>query len=489
MASPNLCNRTLAFCVSKTGISLRTLAAIVLSVCAAVLLGGQSSTSNSDLTTIVHVTVVDVATGKELPDQTVVLREDHIISVAAFDANAAPPQGRVLDVHGAFLIPGLWDMHVHIQDLEDLPLYIANGVTGVRMMFGVKESNDLRSRLAKEPAAPELLLGSIIVDGDPPVWPGSIVINNAKEARRAVNEIKASGADFVKIYNGIPRDAYFALVDESRKQNIPFAGHLPFEIRASEASNAGQRSIEHLTGIAIACSSREKDLIKQLRPLRYIENIYAQVEAIRSFDSARCQDLFAQFRRNNTWQVPTLTVHRAMGYMNDSHFTSDPRVSYMSGEVRRRWDPTNDFRFRRWRPQDFELHRGIFKADEQMVRLMFRAGVPLLAGTDAMNPYCLPGFSLHDELALLVESGLTPLAALQAATLRPAEFLSRTTELGSIAPGKRADLVLLSADPLADIHNTTQIQAVWLRGKYFDRAALDQLLATAKHRHGKSKLD
>jgi imidazolonepropionase-like amidohydrolase len=230
-------------------------------------------------------------------------------------------------------------------------------------------------------------------------------------------------------------------------------------------------------------------LIKQLRPLHYFENLNATVEAIRSFDSARCQGLFAQFRRNSTWQVPTLTVHRAMGYMNDSHFTSDPRVAYMSGDVRRRWDPANDFRFRRWRPQDFELHRQLFKADEQMVGIMFRAGVPLLAGTDVMNPYCLPGFSLHDELALLVESGLTPLAALQAATLRPAEFLGRTSELGSVAPGKRADLVLLSADPLADIHNTTQIQAVWLRGKYFDRAALDQLLANAKHRHGKSKLD
>lgn len=469
----------------------RPLAAIALTVSAATLQAAQSPAPAADpnATAIIHVTVVDVATGKESPDQTVVLQGDHIVSVSAFDANAAPPQGRVLDAHGAFLIPGLWDMHVHIQDLEDLPLYIANGVTGVRLMFGVKKSNDLRARLSEEPAAPEVLFGSIIVDGDPPVWPGSIVIHNAKDARRAVDEIKAGGADFVKIYNSIPREAYFALVDESRKQNIPFAGHLPFEIRASEASDAGQRSIEHLTGIAIACSKQEQDLIRQLRPLRYFENLNATVEAIRSFDAAKCQDLFAQFRRNSTWQVPTLTVHRAMGYMNDTHFTSDPRVAYMSSDVRRRWDSSNDFRFRRWRPQDFDLHRQLLKADEQMVGIMFRAGIPLLAGTDSMNPYCMPGFSLHDELALLVESGLTPLAALQAATLRPAEFLGRSNELGSIAAGKRADLVLLSADPLADIHNTTQIQSVWLRGKYFDRAALDQLLANAKHRHGKSKLD
>ncbi len=137
---------------------------------------------------------------------------------------------------------------------------------------------------------------------------------------------------------------------------------------------------------------------------------------------------------------------------------------------------------------EFELHRNLFTADKQLVGLMFRAGVPLLAGTDAMNPFCFPDFSLHDELALLVESGLTPLAALQSATLHPAEFLGRTGEQSLIAPGKRADLVLLSADPLADINNTMQIQAAWLHGKYLDRASLDRLLEDAKRRSGKGKL-
>jgi hypothetical protein len=464
-----------------------TLAAIVLMAFAALLTPVKNP--ELDTTTIVHVTVVDVSSGKELPDQTVVLEGDRIVSAAAFDPTAAAPQGRVVDAQGAFLMPGLWDMHVHIQDLEDLPLYVANGVTGVRLMFGSKKTKELRARFASVPVSPDILVGSAIVDGDPPAWPGSIVTHKSDDARRVVDEIKESGADFVKIYNGIPRDAFFALADEARKQSIPFSGHLPFEIRASEASDAGQRSIEHLTGIAIACSSREQDLIKQLRPLQYIENTNLIAEAVRGFDAAKCQALFAQFCRNMTWQVPTLTVHRAFGYMNDSQFTSDPRVAYMSEQVRRRWKPSNDSRFRRWTRQEFELHRGLFRADKQMVGMMFRAGVPLLAGTDAMNPYCMPGFSLHDELVLLVESGLTPLAALQAATLRPAEFLGRPEELGGITPGKRADLVLLSADPLADIHNTTQIQAVWLRGKYLDRAALDQLLAAAKHRQGTSKLD
>jgi amidohydrolase family protein len=440
-----------------------------------------------EITSISHVTVIDVSSGAKLADRTVLLQGDRILSVYGPESPKAP-QGRVIDAHGAFLIPGLWDMHVHIQDLEDLPLYIANGVTGVRMMFGVKKPNELRTRLATAPASPEVIVGSIILDGDPPVWDGSILIHKPDDARRVVDEMKASGADFVKIYNGIPRDAYFALADEAHKQNIPFVGHLPFEIRASEASDAGQRSIEHLTGIAIACSKREQSLMKELRPLHYIENTNATVEAIRSFDAAKCQELFAEFRHNGTWQVPTLTVHRGMAFLNDRHFTSDPRLAYMSSDVRYRWQPENDFRFRRWRPEEFELHRGLFNADKQMVGIMFRAGVPLLAGTDSMNPFCFPGFSLHDELALLVDSGLTPLAALQAATLRPAEFFGRTADLGTVAPGKLADLVLLSADPLVDIHNTTQIQAVWFRGKYFDRAALDGLLEAAKHRHGKGRL-
>jgi hypothetical protein len=464
--------------------SLFTALALILSGGCAVI----AQTHPQNTTSITHVTVVDVASGKEMPDQTVVLQGERILSVVAFDS-ANPPQGQVIDAHSKFLIPGLWDMHVHIQDLEDLPLYIANGVTGVRLMFGSKHTPSLRAKIAAVAAAPEVIFGSAIVDGDPPVWEGSIIIRKPDDARRTVDEIKADGADFVKIYNDIPRDAYFALAEEARKQNIPFVGHLPYGVRASEASDAGQRSIEHLDGIAIACSKHEQNIIKELHPLHYIEKMNLVAEAFRTFDAAQCQALFAQFRRNGTWQVPTLTVHRGMAFLNDGHFTSDARLAYMSGDVRYRWQPQNDFRFRRWPPAEFELHRGLFNADKKMVGLMCRAGGPLLAGTDAMNPFCFPGFSLHDELALLVESGLTPLAALQSATIRPAEFLGRTEEFGRVAPGKRADLVLLSADPLTSIHNSTQIQAVWLHGKYFDRTALDRLLEDAKHRTGKGKLD
>src|SRR5277367_576173 len=234
---------------------------LLLSSCAAAQQPAQASPVAD--TAITHVTVIDVATGSELKDQTVRIHGSRIVSIstagspaqssdAPLPTSAAPG---IIDAHGGFLIPGLWDMHVHVHDTMELPLYIANGVTGIRIMSGDRDEAALRAELARQSPSPEIYLASAIVDGSPPVWPGSIVINNPKDARRAVDEIKSSGADFIKVYTRIPRDAYFALADEAKAQHIDFEGHVPEAITAQEASAAGQRTIEHLTGIALACSS------------------------------------------------------------------------------------------------------------------------------------------------------------------------------------------------------------------------------------------
>jgi hypothetical protein len=307
-------------------------------------------------------------------------------------------------------------------------------------------------------------------------------VKKPADARRTVDEIKAGGADFVKVYNRIPRDAYFAIADEAKQQHIPFEGHVPDAITAQEASAAGQRSIEHLTGIAQACSSSQDSITAEMNHVQFFRNRLAlEAQAFRTLDQAKCQSLFAEFRANDTWQVPTLTVLRLWGHLDDSKFLSDPRLAYIDRKFRDRWQERIQPQLHHWNFSQFELVRYLFKMDQHVVGAMFRAGVPMMAGTDAMNPYCFPGFSLHDELALLVESGLTPLAALQAATVNPAKFLGRTEEMGTVEAGKAADLVLLGADPLADIHNTTQIQAVWLQGQFFDKAALDAMLEKAWH--------
>lgn len=177
----------------------------------------------SPVNSIRHVTIINVATGAKLADQTVTLHADRIASIASTtEADNALPNS--VDAHGAFLIPGLWDMHVHVHDKDELPLYVANGVTGIRIMSGDKDTAGLRKQLASESPSPEIYLASAIVDGSPPVWDGSIVVKKPDDARRKVDEIKASGADFVKVYSRIPRDAYFAIADEAKRQHIPFEG-------------------------------------------------------------------------------------------------------------------------------------------------------------------------------------------------------------------------------------------------------------------------
>jgi hypothetical protein len=428
---------------------------------------------------IQHVTVVNVKTGEELPGQTVRIQGNRILSVGPAQDSAAIPGA--VDAHGGYLIPGLWDMHIHIHETEELPLYIANGVTGVRLMAGDRKTAALRAELSRVTPSPEIDLASAIVDGSSPMWPGSIVVKRADDARKAVDEIKAGGADFIKVYNGIPRDAYFALADEAKRQHIEFEGHVPFAVTAQEASAAGQRSIEHLTGIALACSSDQETLMLAMQRAMYFrDRLMLEAMGYRTVDAKKCSALLAEFRANNTWQVPTLTVLRMWGRLDDRKVTTDPRLAYIDRRSKDGWWDRTLPQQRRWNSEMFQMTRGIFAVDQQIVRNMDRSGVPLMAGTDAMNPYCFPGFSLHDELALLVDSGLTPLAALQAATLNPARFLGRTAELGTVEPGKIANLVLLRADPLANIHNTTQIEAVWLRGQYFDRNALDGLLQHAR---------
>jgi len=431
-------------------------------------------------TSIIHVTVVDVATGAELKDKTVKIKGNRIVFIAPTqEADSALPGA--VNAHGAYLIPGLWDMHIHVHDTNELPLYIANGVTGVRIMSGERETAAYRAELGRQSPSPEIYLASAIVDGSSPVWPGSIVVKNAGEARRAVDEIKTGGADFIKVYTRLSRDAYFALADEAKQQHIPFEGHVPDAITAQEASAAGQRSIEHLTGIAEACSSQAERLMGALKRQPFFrDRLMVEVEGYRSIDQAKCRALFDEFRRNDTWQVPTLTVLRLWGSLDDSKFTSDARLAYIGRRSRDRWQERTEPQRRRWSFEEFRMARSLFTMEEHVVGSMFRAGVPMMAGTDAMNPYCFPGFSLHDELALMVESGLTPLAALQAATINPAKFMGRSSESGTVETGKIANLVLLRGDPLADIHNTAQIQGVWLGGKYFDEGALAQMLETAK---------
>jgi imidazolonepropionase-like amidohydrolase len=314
--------------------------------------------------------------------------------------------------------------------------------------------------VAENGVGPRLALAGTIVDGPRPYWKGSIAVTTADDARAAVRKTKADGFDFVKIYNGIPRAAFFALAAEARKEGIPFAGHLPGAIRATEASAAGMKSMEHLQGLLLAISTKGEG---------------------RSTDPAKAAALWQAFKANGTWQVPTLTLLRYEAYSNDPAHAADPRLRYMPAAVRAMWANAQAERIKDVPPEAFDFQDRLFRRRIALVGEMHRAGVGILAGSDVLNPYCYPGFGLHDELALLVEAGLSPMAALQAATRDAAAFLQRN-DFGTVEAGKLADLVLLDADPLQDIRNTRRIAAVVAGGKLHARAALERMLADAEAR-------
>jgi len=433
---------------------------------------------------ITHVTVIDTVSGGRATDRTVTILGDKISRIQSTDDHKLLAGAKVIDGRGKFLIPGLWDMHVHGSAWAPsfLTLAIANGVTGVRDMFGPANANEFRKELAAQhTVAPALYLASPIVDGDPPIWPGSIVARNASEARQVVDEQKRRGADFIKVYSRLSREAYFAILDEAKRRDIPVAGHVPSEVTALEATAAGQRTFEHLLGMPVACSSDgdklQAQMLKEQTPTERKEIL---LKAARTYDSKKCERLAMELKRNGTWIVPTLVVHRSIATLNELNSHPDDRLRYFGPELQDSFRAKDDFRLKGYTAKDFDRERELFVFHKKLTGEMARWGVRVLAGTDTGNPYVFPGFSLHEELALLVDSGLTPLAALQAATWNAAQIMGATKTRGSIAKGKLADLVLLDADPLLDIHNTTRISAVVLQGHAFNRGELDELLGSVE---------
>jgi len=409
------------------------------------------------LSAVVDVTVIDAAKGVARPGQTVVLRGGRIEAAGDAGHVGVPQRARVIDGKGKFLIPGLWDMHAHVlwPGLDGFfPLFVANGVTGVRDMgthFPPPVVERWRDQVRKAArVGPRFVWAGPVVDGPTPVWPGSTPVASEADARRAVRDRKAQGMDFVKVYEFLARDHYFALMDEAKRVGIPVVGHVPQSITAAEASDAGQRCIEHLSG---------------------------------SVDEDGAAELAARFKRNGTWVCPTLAIDWTFALRDDPAVSGRAELKYLPEAV----------------VKVVQLpipHPGAEVAMRQLrrkaavLRVMHRAGVPVLAGTDGPMAASVPGFSLHDELRLLVkEAGFTPAEALRAATFNPAVFLGKEAEMGSVEAGKVADLVLLEADPLKDIENVRRIATVIADGRVFDRKDLDRILAGVAADAAANRLD
>ncbi|HXH68129.1 MAG TPA: amidohydrolase family protein [Candidatus Limnocylindrales bacterium] len=446
---------------------------------------------------ITHVSVVDTKSGELKVNQTIVLASGKILRIFPSADYRPEPGAQVIDARGKFLIPGLWDMHVHIAGISAdpkwskdviLPLLTAMGVTGVRDMGGdltVLQAWRREIESGKR-IGPHIVAGGPMLVSRGKKTPEQIPITNAEEAREAVRSLKLAGADFIKIIDLPSREAFFAVADEAKRQKLPFVGHVPSVVTASEASDAGMHSIEHVvySNLEMDCSAKEDELRARERAARATHEAGTSArllqEAMTSYDPQKAAALWERFRRNGTWLVPTLVSIEALSRHNAAPETqaNDPRLEFVPDSLRKEWDPrTPENKFsegeQRWWAQQYIN-------DGKMTAAMHKGGVAFLAGSDSLDHFVFPGFALHRELELLTEAGMTPLEALRAATSDAARFLGREGEFGVVASGARADLLLLDENPLAEISNTTKISAVIRDGVYLDRAALDLMLKRAK---------
>lgn len=430
-----------------------------------------------------HVTIVDVVNGQLLPNMTVVIEGNRIVQVEQTDLAQVPKESFVYHARGKYLIPGLWDMHVHLLDDEKyaFPSLLANGVTGVRDMgASLAQMEGWVQTSTSGQLAPRVFLSGPALDGPKTSGDGTLMQVNLKseqEARAAVQALSQYGVDFLKIYTYLPRSMYVAIADEAKKQDIPIAGHVPFAVSAREASEMGQRSIEHLYGILIASSKQEALIrLKYQKDVPYIFSV--DLEAAQSYDEQIAQELFETLAKNETHVVPTLvTFHNLLSPIDPS------RSQYAPTDVQQIWADYQE-KGKANLAYSKSIIEPLYERFLALVADLNQMGVPIMAGTDTLWSEMEPipnqvfGFTLHDELELLVEAGLTPLEALQAATITPARFMEIADYAGSIEEQKWADLVLLDQNPLEDIVHTRLIEAVVVDGQLLDKSTLQAMVQT-----------
>jgi hypothetical protein len=464
------------------------------------LFAQESPASNQRPLAFTHVTIIDATGSPAQPDMTVLVSGSRITALGKFGTVPVPPDALVTNAQSKFMIPGLQEMHTHafIRSRKSFPLYVlylflANGVTGVRDFGSSGERDDFgdfpylqdvewrQAISAGNILGPRLNLALTVVNGPrapgyPRTW---ATVADAAQAREEVILLKKQGADFIKEYDQLSRESYFALADEAKKQGLPLAGHAPVVITAAEASDAGQRSLEPDYGVLLGCSTLETELMAKEQELYgagkgAMRGLLppADVKAlVGSYSEEKAKGLFAKFVKNDTFVTPSLV--RASP---DRPSASDPRVKYFSPALREYSFPAaRSSSPRAPDPEVLESEKLMYQYHLRLVNQMQRSGVKMLVGTD--NSFF--GSAVHDELVRFVQAGLTPMEALQTATRNAAAYLGMQ-DSGTVEKGKLADLVLLDANPLERIENTQKISAVVVNGRLLDRKELDRLLAAVE---------
>jgi imidazolonepropionase-like amidohydrolase len=437
------------------------------------------------------VRIIDVKTGKITPGQAIAVRNDSIIAVMNNKQATQYQATQTVDGQGKYAMPGLWDMHMHFgggdtlagENKNFLPLYLAHGITTIRdcaadiSMDVLKWRDDINNGQLQ---GPTIFTSGPKLEGYKSVWLGDLEIGTSAELQQALDSLQKLKVDFVKITeNTIQPDIYLEALKEARKRGMLISGHVPYVLTMQQVTDAGLSSVEHLT-YAWKASVKDDAAFARAIANGEIKGKDINKYILNNFDTAAAMNTYRHMAEKGTFITPTLTLGNVMAYFDQDNHQHDPYLQYIGKGLQRTYEMrvkriiTDDSAAIAWRKM-------IYEKSSSILPLLQKAGVTIMAGTDAgyLNSFDYPGIGLHQELALMVKFGLTPLEALQASVINSPAYLHKTN-YGAIAPGKKADILLLDANPVADIHNTQKIFALIVKGKLLNRSALDGLLQEVK---------
>jgi hypothetical protein len=476
----------------KLRFSLLTSAVSLLVGCA-----GHPASVPYDLT-ITHANVVDVETGRVLADQTLSIRQGRIAQLEK-TGSATISARQTIDAQGRYLIPGLWDMHVHFRGGDSLttanrnllPLYLAHGITTVRDAGGDLTPAIFRWREqmeAGELAGPRIFTSGPKLDGPNPTWAGSLEIETPAQIDRALDSLQKLRVDYVKLYEStISREAFLGAIAAAEKRGMTTTGHMPYTVTLREAAERGLDATEHLYYVFKACSSKEDSItaavqasLKTSKPL----GLFAALPAVyRTYDPAVAAQTYRMLVARRTAVVPTLYIQKLLTELPATDHSRDTLLAYIAPGIRATY-ARRIASARAQSPATRAFNKQLGARFTSLVPQMQAAGVTLLAGSDSgpFNSYVYPGVSLLGELELMVQAGLTPVQALRAATINGARFLKADKRSGTIQVGKDADLVLLDKNPLENIRNLHQPNTVISRGRVYTARDLRGLVQAVKQR-------
>ena len=465
------------------------LAAMVLLM----LLNNAAAQKKADV--IIHAaTIIDVMHGKLIPNKTIVINGKKIIAVINDQQAASYISENNIDAKGKFLLPGLWDMHMHFgggdtlieENKNLLMLYLANGITSVRdcaadispaVLQWRKEINEGSLK------GPTIYTAGPKLEGYKSIWVGDIEVNNSTELNKAIDSLQKIKVDFVKITDNTMKAAlYLEALAETRKRGFQITGHIPAALTLTQVSDAGLSAIEHIGYLLRAGNSNEAGYSAKITSGQLTVKDYNKL-LLQQFDTIAAMKVYRQLAKNGTAVVPTLSISYTVAYLDKDDHKNDEYLQYIGKGLRN----TYNWRVERAAKDSadaIQFRHELFERSAGLLPLLQKAGVKIIAGTDAgyLNSFDYPGLSLHKELALMVQYGLSPLQALQASIINGPAFFKREKDYGTIAAGKIADLLLLDENPLLNINATEKIAAVIVKGEVYNRSRLDELLQEVKRR-------